>query len=148
MTVFATNGRGKGPAVSEIAYVEEDSEFYKILILGKYKYSVPGPPRDIAVEAVDESQILVTWTALSPVEARGHITHYTVYYWPSSNSSQIMSSTVVGNVTRYLISNLLTGVSYRIQVSANTSIGEGERSIFKEASTRINGIFISGTKCS
>ena len=30
VTVFATNGRGKGPAVSEIAYVEEDSEFYKI----------------------------------------------------------------------------------------------------------------------
>ena len=121
------------------------------MILGKfikYKYSVPGPPRDVAVEAVDESHILVTWTALSPVEARGHITHYTVYYWPSSNSSQIMSNTVAGNVTRYLISNLLTGVSYRIQVSANTSIGEGERSIFKEASTRINGIFISGTKYS
>ena len=33
MTVFATNGRGSGPSVSEIVYAEEDSEFYHIQIL-------------------------------------------------------------------------------------------------------------------
>ena len=30
VTVFATNGRGSGPSVSEIVYAEEDSEFYYV----------------------------------------------------------------------------------------------------------------------
>ena len=101
--------------------------------------SVPGPPRDVTVEIVDDFNILATWTALNPVEARGHITNYTVHYWPSCDSLQVASSTVGGNVTRYLISNLLPGVSYVVQVSANTSVGEGERSQSKKASNLING---------
>ena len=28
VTVFATNGRGSGPSVSEIVYAEEDSELF------------------------------------------------------------------------------------------------------------------------
>ena len=31
VTVFATNGRGSGPSVSEIVYAEEDSEFYYVI---------------------------------------------------------------------------------------------------------------------
>ena len=30
VTVFATNGRGSGPSVSEIVYAEDDSEFYYV----------------------------------------------------------------------------------------------------------------------
>ena len=30
VTVFATNGRGSGPSVSEIVYAEEDCEFYYV----------------------------------------------------------------------------------------------------------------------
>ena len=106
--------------------------YYSILLLSECVTSVPGPPRGVAVDVVNQSHILVTWTPLSPVEARGYIIHYTVYYWPSSNRTMIMSITVKSNITRYLISNLSLDVNYKVQVSASTSVGEGDKSEAKE----------------
>ena len=77
------------------------------------------------MERVNATHMIVSWTALSLVEARGHIIYYTVSYWPASNSEDIKSINVPHNITRVEISDLLSGKTYTVQVSASTSVGEG-----------------------
>ena len=76
------------------------------------------------MERVNATHMIVSWTALSLVAARGHIIYYTVNYWPASNSEDIKSINVPHNITRVEISNL-SGETYTVQVSANTSVGKG-----------------------
>ena len=78
------------------------------------------------MERVNATHMIVSWTALSLVEARGHIIYYTVNYWPASNSEDIKSINVPHNISRVEISHLLSGETYIVQVSANTSVGKGE----------------------
>ena len=87
--------------------------------------TVPRAPRDLTVERVNDTHMIVSWTALSLVEARGHIIYYTVNYWPASNSEDINSINIPHNITRIEISDLLSGETYTVQVSASTSVGEG-----------------------
>ena len=77
------------------------------------------------MERVNATHMIVSWTALSLVEARGHIIYYTVNYWPSSYSEDIKSINVPHNITRVEISDLLYGETYTVQVSASTSVGPG-----------------------
>ena len=77
------------------------------------------------MERVNATHMIVSWTALSLVEARGHIIYYTVNYWPISYSELVISFTVPNTTTRVEISDLLSGESYIVQVSASTSVGEG-----------------------
>ena len=81
------------------------------------------------IERINGSHMIVSWTALTLVEARGHITHYTVYYWSASNSLQVYNVTVAHNTTRVILSNLSPGETYVVQISANTSVGEGSKSM-------------------
>ena len=83
-------------------------------------------PRDLGVERVNATHMIVSWTALSLVEARGHIIYYTVNYWPASYSEDIKSINVPHNITRVEISDLLSGETYTVEVSASTSVGMGE----------------------
>ena len=69
--------------------------------------------------------MIVSWTALSLVEARGHILYYAVNYWPASSSEDIKSINVPHNITEVEICDL-NGETYIVQVSANTSVGKGE----------------------
>ena len=78
------------------------------------------------MERVNATHMIVSWTALSLVEARGHIIYYTVNYWPASNSEDIKSINVSHNITRVEISHLLSGETYIVQVSAYSSVGKGE----------------------
>ena len=73
--------------------------------------------------------MIVSWTALSLVEARGHIIYYTVNYWPTSYSELVIRITVPHTTTRVDINNLLFGETYIVQVSASTSVGEGLASV-------------------
>ena len=75
---------------------------------------------------VNATHMIVNWTALSLVEAKGHIIYYIVNYWPASYSEDIKSINVPHNITRVEISDLLSGEAYTVQVSANTSAGKGE----------------------
>ena len=90
--------------------------------------AVPSSPKNVAVERVNGSHMVVNWSVLTPVEARGYITHYTVYYWLASNSTFIMNAVVPQNVTRVVIGSLLHSKIYNIQLSASTSVGEGRLS--------------------
>ena len=71
-----------------------------------FLFTVPHPPSDVVVERVNATHMEVRWTALSPVEARGHITHYTISYWPASNSEPVTSITVHNT----------TSTSYRVLI--------------------------------
>ena len=79
------------------------------------------------MERVNATHMIVSWTALSLVEARGHIIYYTVNYWPTSYSELVISFIVqvYNTTTRVDISDLLSGETYIVQVSASTSVGEG-----------------------
>ena len=78
------------------------------------------------MERVNATHMIVSWTALSLVEARGHIIYYTVNYWLASNSEDINSINVPHNITRVEISDLFSGETYIIQISASNSVGKGE----------------------
>ena len=84
----------------------------------------------MVVERVNATHMEVRWTALSPVEARGHITHYTISYWPASNSEPVTSITVHNTTStsyRVLIGGLLSGEAYVVEVSASTAAGDGDK---------------------
>ena len=92
----------------------------------------------MVVERVNATHMEVRWTALSPVEARGHITHYTISYWPASNSEPATSITVHNTTnTSYevLIGGLLPGEAYVVEVSASTAAGDGEKAKFTLSAT-------------
>ena len=69
--------------------------------------------------------MIVSWTALSLVEARGHIIYYTVNYWPTSSREEITTINVPYYITRVQIGDLLSGEIYSVLVSASTSVGQG-----------------------
>ena len=84
----------------------------------------------MVVERVNATHMEVRWTALSPVEARGHITHYTIFYWPASNSDSVTSITVHNTTNtsyRVLIGGLLPGEAYVVEISASTAAGDGDK---------------------
>ena len=67
--------------------------------------------------------MIVSWTALSLVEARGNIIYYTVTFWPASSSEEIKTINVPHNITIVEIGDLLSGETYGVLVSASTSVG-------------------------
>ena len=84
----------------------------------------------MVVERVNATHMEVRWTALSSVETRGHITHYTISYWPASNSELVTSITVHNTTStsyRVLIGGLLSGEAYVVEVSASTAAGDGDK---------------------
>ena len=102
---------------------------YSMLTSQIFDTTVLRAPRDLCVLRVNATYMIVSWTALSLVEARGYIIYYTVNYWPASNSEDIKSIIVSHNITRVEISHLLFGETYIVQVSASTSVGEGPASV-------------------
>ena len=81
------------------------------------------------MKRLNASHMMVSWTAPTLMEARGHITHYIVYYWIASNNLQVFSVTVPQDTTEVIISDLLPGETYVVEISASTSVGEGSTSM-------------------
>ena len=99
----------------------------------------------MVVERVNATHMEVRWTALSPVEARGHITHYTISYWPASNSEPVTSITVHNTTsTSYevLIGGLLSGEAYVVEVSASTAAGDGNTTEITLSRTKGDYVYI------
>ena len=91
-------------------------------------YTVPNALKDVEVKRVDETHMIVSWSALTPVEARGYLSNYTVFYWAASDSQLVMNTTTAHNVTSVVIGGLVVGETYTVQVSATTGAGSGESS--------------------
>lgn len=74
----------------------------------------------MGVRAVSSSKISVTWGP--PEQENGHITHYTVYI--RYNTTAVTSHNVTGTIHATTIKGL-PACDVRVNVSANTSVGEG-----------------------
>ena len=82
-------------------------------------------PKDVKVDRIHPTVMVVSWTPLTLSEARGFITSYTVFYSPQVSRRKrqepnTMQKTVSGDVSRTTIDS---NTSYGVQVSANTKTG-------------------------
>ena len=77
-------------------------------------------------ERVNDTHMRVNWTGLTPADARGHVLHYTVHYWPASDRQSTRSRDTSG--TSVVVGGLLAREDYVVQVSATTGAGSGPNS--------------------
>ena len=86
------------------------------------------PPKNIKVDRIHPTVMVVSWTPLTLSEARGFITSYTVFYSPQvsrtkQQESHTMRKTINGDVIRATIGGLDPNTVYNVQMSANTKVG-------------------------
>ena len=91
------------------------------------------PPRNCQVTAVSSTALNTSW--LVPADPNGLITCYTVWYTPvlsysniSYTSTSSNMTTTSGNTTHQLLTDLLKGTSYSINITAYTFVGAGPSS--------------------
>ncbi|XP_077868845.1 receptor-type tyrosine-protein phosphatase T-like, partial [Saccoglossus kowalevskii] len=87
---------------------------------------VPSKPRNVTLQPAVHT-ITVTW--LEPEPPNGILTAYKIIYWKSNDENDKIDILVdIGDLNEHSIDNLEYNVLYTIQVSAFTSVGEGEYS--------------------
>ena len=89
---------------------------------------------DVNVDRTSPTVMVVSWTPLSYVEARGFISHYTVAYSPQTSGRKrqdsVQTVTVPGmDSSTVTISNLDPETGYSVLVSGATEGGVGEMSV-------------------
>ena len=115
--------------------------------------SVPSQPRNPNVKTIvgSPTELLVTWDP--PAESNGIILIYTVYYYSLNISeNQIFSNLtiqspldhvqVLSNETSAFLVDLTPYTFYGCQITANTSAGEGNFSLFKFNITDESGKYL------
>ena len=95
-----------------------------------YNYTVPSPPSNVQVSQNGLNSVLVTWTP-----SGRYVTGYTIFY--QQQGEQTISTIRVGNITRATISGLITGSTYNISVSAESSIRSSSLTIAPNITTGI-----------
>lgn len=90
----------------------------------------PVPPSNIKVEAESDTKLTVTWDALTPEEAWGFVTYYTVSYKKATDSETGLGveMSVSGTKTSLQIEGLDPNQDYIIVMWANTTAGMGQQS--------------------
>ena len=89
---------------------------------------------DVSINRTSPTVMMVSWTPLSYVEARGFISHYTVSYSPQTSDGRKRQATdqtidVPGmDSSTVTISNLDPETGYSVLVSGTTGGGVGEMS--------------------
>ena len=92
-------------------------------------------PMDVSIDRTSPIIMVVSWTPLSYVEARGFISNYTVAYSPQTsgrNRRQAIVQTVDVpgmDSSTVTIANLDPDIVYSVQVSATTGGGTSESSV-------------------
>lgn len=86
----------------------------------------PVAPPNIKVEATDD-KLLVTWESLTPEQAWGFVTNYTVSYGKGAES-ETTEKTVDATTNALTIEDIDPSQDYIIVMWANTSAGMGQRS--------------------
>ena len=101
-----------------------------------FLYTVPSTaPRNTSIYRTSPTVMVVSWTPLSYVEARGFISHYIVAYSPQTSGGRKRQATgqtvtVPGmDSSTTTIDNLDAGTVYSVQVSATTGGGTSESSV-------------------
>ena len=94
-------------------------------------------PTGILVTNVSSHALLITWSP--PNVANGIITAYTVYINYNNGTSEAESATA-GSASSYLLEGLSPFQLVGVQMTANTSVGEGPRSNTTDGRTNSAGI--------
>ena len=88
----------------------------------------PVPPSNIKVEVESSTKLTVTWDLLTPEEAWGFVTSYTVSYKKAIGSGSDVEMSVTGTKNTLQIGDLDPNQDYIIVMWANTSAGMGQQS--------------------
>jgi hypothetical protein len=108
---------------------------FDILVL----ISAPGLPANVSVVSVTSSSIAISWTA--PENIGGGITNYVIHYMSivdDNNDAKGCNNTIMpteqmdatqNNATTILLKNLQAWTLYQINVTANSSYGEGPTAV-------------------
>ena len=92
----------------------------------------PVSPSNIKVERIDSgTKLRISWDPLTPEQARGFITNYTVSYRKKSEESrkrQILEKIVHSNENSTIIEDLDPNQEYSVSVRADTVAGSGKLS--------------------
>lgn len=113
-----------------------------VSLLSFFLLTVPSQPRNLNVKTIvgSPTELLVTWDP--PAESNGIILIYTVYYYSLHIAeNQIFSNLtiqspldhvqVLSNETSAFLVDLTPYTFYGFQITANTSAGEGNFSLFE-----------------
>lgn len=76
---------------------------------------------------IDPTSVMVSWSPISLVEARGFVLSYTIVIVDDETGKLMAFKTVAGDQTSVTINGLSSDLSYQVQVWANTSAGAGVR---------------------
>ena len=124
-----------------------------------YSVAPSTAPMDVSIDRTSPTVMVMSWTPLSYVEARGFISHYTVAYSPQTRLSggrkrqalDTMFQTVPGmDSSTTTIDNLDPEIVYSVQVSATTRGGRNEfspASCVAAPTDTIGQIFSSAKGC-
>ena len=91
---------------------------------------VPLSPRNLTTSPLSDTKISLTWNP--PINATG-VTGYQIEYKTGSNSYSVLS--LLGNLTTYLHTGLITNTTYTYRVSTINSAGTGNSSNESTATT-------------
>ena len=76
---------------------------------------------------LNDTHMNVSWELLTLIQARGHVTNYTVSYQPTG-SVEVETKVVPGDQNSVVIGGLDPYEAYSVQVWANTTAGRGNTS--------------------
>ena len=96
----------------------------------------PVPPSNIKAELDSNTKLTVTWDLLTPEEAWGNVTSYTVSYKKATEPGNGKEKTVSDTDNSLQIGDLEPDENYIIVMWANTTAGMGQNSKALEVSTK------------
>ena len=137
LVLYASNSAGTGAEFARIIFTLEGSKCHALTCtlhvpthLHLPLSLVPPPPNDVQVDRISDTAILVSWTPINILEARGHISNYTIYYTAQLNRMRQArdSVTVPATNSNATITGLDPALDYRVTVSASTDVGRSNES--------------------
>ena len=112
-TCTVTNNKPSSDSASLIVRGNTEHKKYQNDI---HSRSAPSPPSGVSVSQNGPGSLLVSWTP--PPSGGATVTGYTIYYLYSQTLYSVMAK---ANVTSATITGLIAGVTYSINVVANSS---------------------------
>ena len=122
------------------------------------RWSVPGEPRRLKLEAINSTSVLVEWRPPAEARRRGVIRGYQVVYAPATNRSSTLLSTTAPaahvldvadpSTWQAAVTGLLASTMYQFQVAAVGRKGVGERSRPRRVVTKGQGLHPLHLVCS
>lgn len=128
VSVYASYQQGEGNCSSTYTYMKQGAPVVA--------------PRNVLTHSCSASVCDVRWDPLGIDHLHGFLTHYAIYYRPSSGDGQAKrvlvpcTSPVEGTcISSHRLEGLEPNTEYELQVAAVTSAGEGPRSLTSKAVT-------------